>query len=275
MDNESKFIDEKKELAGETETAEFETAGEVDTETKVESPPPESPEPSSEDKTHPEWEIAEDGKVRIGEHEFENVDIALQSFRDLQVLQGRQTTELGELRKKVASVSEPEPEPEEELTYDPYDQDSVDTYIEKKVGGIFKNMSQKAWEAQRVTTTLEKLKEGNPKMTDEDWMEVARFGDERGVRRFDDALYLMQKEAVLKEAKESGRKEVLSELAKGGELPPSLANKGTGGGQKRDAAYYENLSQEDWDNLPEDERKHAMALQVFGFITLTIDRGFK
>lgn len=241
----TKYIDEEKEISGDTDTAELETTGEVETEVKT--------EPPAQEESPSEFEIKEDGKVRVGKEEFASVDVALKSFSDLRSFSGRQTTELGELRKNV----EPEKAPEYG-DIDVYDQDSIIDAMKKVVHneapGVYQNILQSVQEKQH----FDKLKEDNPTMTENDWTEVARFGDERGVRRFDDALTLMRMETNLKQANVNGRAEALAELSKDAGLPP--VSKGASGGKQRDSDYYDNLSTEEWAALPDEERTSALQL---------------
>ena len=201
----------------------------------------------------------------------------MESFRNLQILEGRQTTELSKRRSEVTDLAEkitqlqPKPEPTPD-----FDWEGVDVYNASQYGKTLLEQSRIAGkesareefqvltdnfaERQKLESTLTDVRKDNPDLTPEDVKALALFGDKRGVRRFDDAFYIKNKDAILKKAKEDGRREVLAELTKGGEIPPVIVNKGTPGGKAHDAAYYDNMSQEDYDALPEDEKKLALTL---------------
>lgn len=118
--SESKFqyIDEEKEMSGEEYSDSEVEESPTNDETEVEAESTETPETAEQ-------------KLQIGENQFDSVDDLLKfaeerdkSYSNLQSLNGRQTNELGDLRKMVEELKEsmePEEEPEAIPEFDEYD----------------------------------------------------------------------------------------------------------------------------------------------------------
>ena len=118
--SESKFqyIDEEKEMSGEEYSDSEVEESPTNNETEVEAESTETPE-------------TEELKLQIGEQTFESVDELLKfaeerdkSYTNLQSLNGKQTNELGDLRKTVEELKTaitPQEEPEVEPEFDEYD----------------------------------------------------------------------------------------------------------------------------------------------------------
>lgn len=269
------FIDEAKELSGEADNEALAGLEQVEPDKVEASPeePVETPE-SSENETPPkeadsskQIDVREDGSVLIGKTEFKSVEDALESIPNLQALYGRQSQELGELRKMKSSYEEKsfnepersEPEPEA-MEYDVYDPDSVRNLVnetaKKQASAIVQRVLAEQEQKSSFMNTVSQLKEKNPAITDEQWMEIARFGDENGISNIKHAFIVFQNENTVKEAKTSGRKEALNDLKKVSEVPKTLSNaKGVSGNEKID---FDNLTQDEWAKLPDDVRMKAL-----------------
>lgn len=268
------FINEEKEISGEADNVTTAESEEVKPEPVEASPEKPEKTPDVEEKETPpeeadssrQVEVAEDGSVKIGKTEFKSVEDALSSIPNLQALYGRQSQELGELRKSKAqydelnvqqAATEPQPEAEE---YDVYDPESVRKLVnetaKKQAADIVKRVLAEQEQKSSFLNTMGTLKEKNPAISDEQWMDIARFGDENGISNIQHAFVVFQHENTVKEAKSSGRKEALDDLKKVAEVPKTLSNaKGTSGNEKVD---FDKLTPEEWSKLPNDVRMKAL-----------------
>ena len=121
-ESEFQFIDKEKELSGE----EYDESSPVNEEAEVEAESTETPESEQ--------------KLQVGDNQFDSVEELLKfaeerdkSYTNLQSLNGRQTNELGDLRKMVEELQtsmQPQPEPEIEPEFDEYDPAKQKEYIE-------------------------------------------------------------------------------------------------------------------------------------------------
>lgn len=266
------FIDEDKELSGEADkVAESPEKAESTSVSPSEAPNSENQE-TEQKETSISYEVEDDGSVTYGKTKYKSMDDVFKSVDNLQALYGRQTTELGDLRKAKTEFDRVRDQQDmlnsqstEEVSisdedYDVYDPSSVKTFIKSEATNIAKNMFDGWVTDNQVKSsfkdTVLKLKEQNPAVTDEQWMDIARFGDENGIANIGHAFLILKHQNKVSEAKSEGRKEVLSELGKVADIPQSLS--GTGGSTKTGKIDFDSLSVEDWGNLPEDVRKKAL-----------------
>ena len=125
MEEQVNYIDEAKELSG-TAT--------------------DSPESNVTEQTA-ETPVEETKRYEVGDREFSSVDELVEyasntdkSYRNLQELNGRQTNELGELRKSLDEIrtNTTPKEVEQELPeYDPYDLNTILPHISKQIENKF------------------------------------------------------------------------------------------------------------------------------------------
>ena len=250
MEKQESYIDEAKELDG-TAT--------------------DSPESNSNEQTA-ETPVAETQSYKVGNREFTSVDELVEyasntdkSYRNLQELNGRQTNELGELRKSLdeirvnTSPKEVEPELPE---YDPYDLNTILPHISKQIESKFAEQ-RKIQEREINESRMKKAQQdmidsfikSHPTMSNEELQAVAKFGDERGIAQIEDAYTLMTLNQEKNKAKTEGVKQVTEKLTKADEVPTTLSN-ATGG--NKTAIDFDNLMQSDWEKLPEDVRRQAL-----------------
>ncbi len=250
MEKQESYIDEAKELAG-TAT--------------------DSPESNSNEQTA-ETPVAETQNYKVGNKEFSSVDELVEyasntdkSYRNLQELNGRQTNELGELRKSLdeirvnTSPKEVEPELPE---YDPYDLNSILPHISKQIESKFaeqRKVQEREINESRMKKAQQDMIDGfiksHPTMSNEELQAVAKFGDERGIAQIEDAYTLMTLNQEKNKAKTEGVKQVTEKLTQAEEVPTTLSNP-TGG--NKTAIDFDNLMQSDWEKLPEDVRRQAL-----------------
>ena len=265
------FIDEDKELSGEADKA-VETSKEKETASvsPSEAPNTENQETETEEASVP-YEVADDGSVTYGKTKYKSMDDVFKSVENLQSLYGRQTTELGDLRKTKSEFDKLREQQallsnnDEEVSiadddYDVYDPSSVKTFIKSEATNIAKNMFDRWTEDNKVKSSFKnkvvQLKEENPAITDEQWMDIARFGDENGIANIEHAFLILKHQNKVSEAKSEGRKEVLSELGKVADIPQSLS--GTGGSSKTGKIDFDSLTLDEWGKLPDDVKERAL-----------------
>ena len=250
MEEQVNYIDEAKELDG-TAT--------------------DSPESNVTEQTA-ETPVAEPQSYKVGDKEFSSVDELVEyasntdkSYRNLQELNGRQTNELGELRKSLdeirvnTSPKEVEPELPE---YDPYDLNTILPHISKQIESKFAEQ-RKVQEREINESRMKKAQQdmidsfikSHPNMSNEELQAVAKFGDERGIAQIEDAYTLMTIQQEKSKAKTEGVKQVTEKLTQADEVPTTLSN-ATGG--NKTAIDFDALSQADWNKLPEDVRMQAL-----------------
>jgi len=250
MEEQVNYIDEAKELDG-TAT--------------------DSPESNVTEQTA-ETPVAEPQSYKVGNKEFSSVDELVEyasntdkSYRNLQELNGRQTNELGELRKSLdeirvnTSPKEVEPELPE---YDPYDLNTILPHISKQIESKFAEQ-RKVQEREINESRMKKAQQdmidsfikSHPTMSNEALQAVAKFGDERGIAQIEDAYTLMTIQQEKSKAKTEGVKQVTEKLTQADEVPTTLSN-ATGG--NKTAIDFDAISQADWNKLPEDVRMQAL-----------------
>ena len=250
MEKQQGYIDEAKELDG-TAT--------------------DSPESNVTEQTA-ETPVAEPKSYKVGNKEFSSVDELVEyasntdkSYRNLQELNGRQTNELGELRKSLdeirvnTSPKEVEPELPE---YDPYDLNTILPHISKQIESKFaeqRKVQEREINESRMKKAQQDMIDGfiksHPNMSNEELQAVAKFGDERGIAQIEDAYTLMTIQQEKSEAKTEGVKQVTEKLTQADEVPTTLSN-ATGG--NKTAIDFDAISQADWNKLPEDVRMQAL-----------------
>ena len=250
MEEQVNYIDEAKELDG-TAT--------------------DSPESNVTEQTA-ETPVAEPQSYKVGNKEFSSVDELVEyasntdkSYRNLQELNGRQTNELGELRKSLDEImaNTTPKEVETELPeYDPYDLNTILPHISKQIESKFaeqRKVQEREINESRMKKAQQDMIDGfiksHPTMSNEELQAVAKFGDERGIAQIEDAYTLMTIQQEKSKAKTEGVKQVTEKLTQADEVPTTLSN-ATGG--NKTAIDFDAISQADWNKLPEDVRMQAL-----------------
>lgn len=250
MEEQVNYIDEAKELDG----------------TATDSPKSNVVEQTAETP------VEETTSYKVGDREFSSVDELVEyasntdkSYRNLQELNGRQTNELGELRKSLDEIranttpKEVEPELPE---YDPYDLNTILPHISKQIENKFAE-ERKIQEREINESRMKKAQQdmidsfikSHPEMSNEELQAVAKFGDERGIAQIEDAYMLMTIQQEKHKAKTEGVKQVTEKLTQADEVPTTLSN-ATGG--NKTAIDFDAISQADWNKLPEEVRMKAL-----------------
>ena len=270
--SESKFqyIDEEKELTGEEYSDSEVEESPTNDETEVEAESTETPE-------------SEEQKLQVGDNQFDSVEELLKfaeerdkSYTNLQSLNGRQTNELGDLRKMVEELQtsiQPQEEPEIEPEFDEYDPAKQKEYIEfmaaKKAQDIIEQRFQ-AEEAKKAETEynsamdamMNDFIEAHPELGQDELAKIAAFGDERGITFIEDAynVWNIQNQPV----KDSANPEIdkAKKATEATKIPTTLSNVSTGNESETD---YDNLSPEQWANLSPEVRKKALMEVNSGF----------
>ena len=270
--SESKFqyIDEEKEMSGEEYSDSNVEESPTNNETEVEAESTETPETAEQ-------------KLKIGENQFDSVDDLLKfaeerdkSYSNLQSLNGRQTNELGDLRKMVEELKEsmePQEEPETVPEFDEYDPAKQKEYIEfmaaKKAQDMIDQRFQ-AEEAKKAETEYNGAMDAmmndfitaHPTLGKEELATIAAFGDERGITFIEDAynVYNIQNKPVKDVTNpEIDKARKATEATK---IPTTLSNVSTGNESDTD---YDNLSPEQWSNLSPEVRRKALMEVTSGF----------
>tara|TARA_R100001129_G_scaffold33317_1_gene22408 strand:+ start:385 stop:1200 length:816 start_codon:yes stop_codon:yes gene_type:complete len=270
--NESKFqyIDEEKELTGEEYSDSEVEESPTNDETEVEAESTETPE-------------SEEQKLQVGDNQFDSVEELLKfaeerdkSYTNLQSLNGRQTNELGDLRKMVEELQtsiQPQEEPEVEPEFDEYDPAKQKEYIEfmaaKKAQDIIEQRFQ-AEEAKKAETEynsamdamMNDFIEAHPELGQDELAKIAAFGDERGITFIEDAynVWNIQNQPV----KDSANPEIdkAKKATEATKIPTTLSNVSTGNESDTD---YDSLTPEQWANLSPEVRKKALMEVNSGF----------
>ena len=230
-----------------------------------------SPEPNVSEQTAKTPEV-ETQAFKVGDQEFSSIDELVEyasttdkSYKNLRELNGRQTNELGELRKSLDEIkmNVAPKEPEVELPeYDPYDINSVLPHISKQIETKFAQ-ERKVQESEIATKKIKNAQQEmidsfiqkHPDLNTEELTAVAKFGDERGIALINDAYTLMTFEQQKSKAKTEGVKEVTNKLTQADGVPTTLSN-ATGGNKTQ--IDFDSISQADWNSLPEDVRMRAL-----------------
>ena len=270
--SESKFqyIDEEKEMSGEEYSDSEVEESPTNDETEVEAESTETPETAEQ-------------KLQIGENQFDSVEDLLKfaeerdkSYSNLQSLNGRQTNELGDLRKMVEELKD-SMEPQEELEavpeFDEYDPAKQKEYIEfmaaKKAQDMIDQRFQ-AEEAKKAETEynsamdamMNDFIEKHPELDKVSLEKIAAYGDERGITFIEDAynVWNIQNQPVKDEA--NSQVDKAKKATEATKIPTTLSNVSTGNESDTD---YDNLTPEQWSNLSDDVRKKALMEVTSGF----------
>jgi len=270
--NESKFqyIDEEKELTGEEYSDSEVEESPTNDETEVEAESTETPE-------------TEEQKLQVGDNQFDSVEELLKfaeerdkSYSNLQSLNGRQTNELGDLRKMVEELQdiiEPEEELEQVPEFDEYDPAKQKEYIEfmaaKKAQDMIEQRFQ-AEEAKKAETEynsamdamMNDFIEAHPELGQDQLAKIAAFGDERGITFIEDAynVWNIQNQPV----KDSANPEIdkAKKATEATKIPTTLSNVSTGNESDTD---YDSLTPEQWAKLSPEVRKKDLMEVNSGF----------
>ena len=265
------FIDEEKEMSGEEYSDSEVEESPTNNETEVEAESTETPE------------TEEEQKLKIGDNEFDSVEELLKfaeerdkSYSNLQSLNGRQTNELGDLRKMVEELKdsmEPQEEPEAVPEFDEYDPAKQKEYIEfmaaKKAQDMIDQRFQ-AEEAKKAETEynsamdamMNDFIEKHPELDKVSLEKIAAYGDERGITFIEDAynVWNIQNQPVKDEA--NSQVDKAKKATEATKIPTTLSNVSTGNESDTD---YDNLTPEQWSNLSDDVRKKALMEVSSGF----------
>ena len=264
--SEFQYIDKEKELSGE----EYDESSPVNEEAEVEAESTETPE-------------SEEQKLQVGDNQFDSVEELLKfaeerdkSYTNLQSLNGRQTNELGDLRKMVEELQtsmQPQEELEVEPEFDEYDPAKQKEYIEymaaKKAQDIIEQRFQ-AEEARKAETEynsamdamMNDFIEAHPELGQDQLAKIAAFGDERGITFIEDAynVWNIQNKPVKDEA--NSQVDKAKKATEATKIPTTLSNVSTGNESDTD---YDSLSPEQWAKLPDDVRRKALMDVSSGF----------
>lgn len=216
---------------------------------------------------------AKEAKVyKVGNQEFKSVEDLVayanntdKSYKNLREMNGRQTNELGELRKSLDEIrtnTTPKVEEPKLPEYDPYDLNTVLPHISKQIEEKFaieRKKQQREITEQKTKQAQQDMIDGfikkHPELKTEELTAIAKFGDERGITLIDDAYTLMTLEQEKIKAKTEGVKQVTDKLTQADEVPTTLSN-ATGGNKSQ--IDFDAISQADWNKLPEDVRLRAL-----------------
>ncbi len=265
-ESEFQFIDKEKELSGE----EYDESSPVNEEAEVEAESTETPESEQ--------------KLQVGDNQFDSVEELLKfaeerdkSYTNLQSLNGRQTNELGDLRKMVEELQtsmQPQPEPEIEPEFDEYDPAKQKEYIEymaaKKAQDIIEQRFQ-AEEAKKAETEynsamdamMNDFIEAHPELGQDQLAKIAAFGDERGITFIEDAynVWNIQNQQSVTDAPNS-QVDKAQKATEATKIPTTLSNVSTGNESDTD---YDSLTPEQWAKLPSDVRRKALMDVTTGY----------
>lgn len=259
MSEKFEFISEDKELSGEATDS-------------VEVPQEDPKQTEGETQATEETPQEESTPYKVGDREFSTVDELVEfagerdkSYQNAQQLIGRQGSELGELRQSVDKLSENLQSPQDEtpeVQFDPYDAESVKTYFnqerKKIVADVMGEVDKKERERKETEARSMEVKQfikAHPDLNDDDLSAIAKYGDERGVLRFEDAYRLKRYEDMESRLKESESQKEAAKKEEASKAPQTLA--GVGGSNKGDIDF-DNLTAKEWNKLPSDVRKKAL-----------------
>lgn len=248
-----------------------ETTSYIDAEKEIAGTASDAPESNVSEQVA-ETPAVEPQSFKVGDQEFKSVDDLVayanntdKSYKNLREMNGRQTNELGELRKSLDEIranTTPQVEEPKLPEYDPYDLNSVLPHISKQIEEKFASERKK----QESEMTEKKMKQAqqemvdsfvkkNPNLSTEELTAIAKYGDERGISLIQDAYTLMTLEQEKTKAKTEGVKQVTDKLTQADEVPTTLSN-ATGGNKTQ--IDFDAISQADWNKLPEDVRIQAL-----------------
>ena len=259
--SESKFqyIDEEKEMSGEEYSDSEVEESPTNDETEVEAESTETPE-------------SEKQKLQVGDNQFDSVEELLKfaeerdkSYTNLQSLNGRQTNELGDLRKMVEELQtsiQPQEDPAKQKEY-------IEFMAAKKAQDMIDQRFQ-AEEAKKAETEynsamdamMNDFIEAHPELGQDELAKIAAFGDERGITFIEDAynVWNIQNQPVKDVTNpEIDKAKKATEATK---IPTTLSNVSTGNESDTD---YDSLTPEQWANLSPEVRKKALMEVNSGF----------
>ena len=265
------FIDEEKEMSGEEYSDSEVEESPTNNETEVEAESTETPE------------TEEEKKLKVGDNEFDSVEELLKfaeerdkSYSNLQSLNGRQTNELGDLRKMVEELKtsmEPQEEPEAVPEFDEYDPAKQKEYIEYMAAKKAQDMIDQRFQAEEakkaeteynsaMDAMMNDFIEKHPELDKASLEKIAAFGDERGITFIEDAynVWNIQNQPVKDEA--NSQVDKAKKATEATKIPTTLSNVSTGNESDTD---YDNLTPEQWSNLSDDVRKKALMEVTSGF----------
>jgi type II secretory pathway pseudopilin PulG len=265
------FIDEEKEMSGEEYSDSEVEESPTNKETEVEAESTETPE------------TEEEKKLKVGDNEFDSVEELLKfaeerdkSYSNLQSLNGRQTNELGDLRKMVEELKtsmEPQQEPEAAPEFDEYDPAKQKEYIEYMAAKKAQDMIDQRFQAEEakkaeteynsaMDAMMNDFIEKHPELDKASLEKIAAFGDERGITFIEDAynVWNIQNQPVKDEA--NSQVDKAKKATEATKIPTTLSNVSTGNESDTD---YDNLTPEQWSNLSDDVRKKALMEVSSGF----------
>lgn len=250
MEEQESYIDEAKELDGSAIDSPKENIDEQSVETPVNEPT----------------------VFKVGDREFNSVEDVLsyaentdKSYKNLQELNGKQTNELGDLRKSLDEIrvnTAPKEAEEQIPEYDPYDVDTILPHISqlvKKEMAVNAKIQEREITERRMKDSQQKMIDGfiekHPDLSNEELTQIAQFGDQRGIALIDDAYTLLTMEQEKKKAKSEGVKEVTDKLTQADSVPTTLSN-ATGGNET--AIDFDAINQADWNSLSDQVRMKAL-----------------
>lgn len=221
--------------------------------------PPEDSEKGNpkEDKT--EVEESEESKPYWAQAGFKSEADFVKSYENAQSTIGKQGTELGELRAKVKAQPEEKPVEEPEPEFDPYDKESLETHVERKVREAMeaKEAKRKAdeeaarAEEDRLKMVGNFIQTHQDELSEDKMKEVATFARDNKIYDLEHAYLVMNANN-----KTHSKPESKSELGKQvNELPNTLTDVGAGGKEEKTLA---DVSQDEWGSTPEEQRKAAL-----------------
>lgn len=270
--SESKFqyIEEEKELSGEDYSESSTEESPKSEETKVEAESTDTPG-------------VEQDKITIGDRSFDSVEDLKKfaeerdtSYTNLQSLNGRQTNELGDLRKTVNELKEmvtPKKEEEPLPDYDEYDPEKQKEYIEYMAAKKAQDIIEERFQAEKTKNEVNEyesamdamlvdFKTKHPNLGAEDLQQIAAFGDERGISFMEDAYNIMNIQSSDLKANTNNEIDKAKKATEANKIPTTLSNVSSGNESETD---YDSLSPEQWSNLSADVRKKALRDATSGF----------
>ncbi len=262
------FIDEDKELSGETYSDSERNALGIEPVT-AEAGAEESVVVSDESSPGVETESEGDGadeveseSIQVGEKQFAGVESLKDAYQNLESLYGKQTNEVGDLRRELKGVEDkrvtaaPQKAPPE---IDPYDPNTYDAYFNHKVSQVV-DSRMKQEQAKETKKQIDraygdmitKFNKDHPEMSNDEKLAIARFADKRGIMFLEDAYQVMQAGDVATQAKKAGAQEVTEKLQNATQVPKTLSS--VSGSPSATSPDIDRMAQREWNNLSDDLR---------------------
>tara|TARA_Y100000004_G_scaffold80462_1_gene90444 strand:- start:6516 stop:7331 length:816 start_codon:yes stop_codon:yes gene_type:complete len=264
MSRELKYIDEDKEVTGDAYSSEpQEDKGNP----QEMSETAETPESNEQKTTNGDTEVSNDGSIKVGAKEFSSVEDLKQSYENLEKVLGRQSGELGELRKSVEQINtnmnkveEPVKEapvfdPYDSTTHEPYLNYLADKKLDEKMRQLKVEQSQKnAENAQRQM--IEDFRKKNPDLSQNQLMQIAEFADKRGISIIDDAYQIFSNQQNQEKTKKQAVQEHQEKLKKAADTPKTLSS--VSGSNIDTSQDFDRMSDREWSKLSQDQRRKAL-----------------